>query len=88
MYMEEKGLGIIFYGELKFSSHYNNRIAMKSNRALGTIKHAFVSNDANTIKLFIVCHSCSQDIGLHSDCVEPSSHEKHLIIRSWYNFIR
>ena len=42
---EEKDLGIVFDGQLKFSSHIN-QIVMKVNRVLGIIKRTFASRDA------------------------------------------
>ena len=50
---EEKDLGIVFDGQLKFSSHINQTVA-KANRVLGIIKRTFASRDANTIRLLYI----------------------------------
>jgi len=50
---EEKDLGIVFDGQLKFSSHINQTIT-KANRVLGIIKRTFASRDANTIRLLYI----------------------------------
>ena len=58
--IEERYLGIIFDGDLKFASHVD-QIVMKANRVyslLEIIKFTFVSIDANTIRLLCVTLVC------------------------------
>jgi len=50
---EERDLGIVIDGDLKFTSHVNE-IVMKANKVLGTIKCTIISRDANTIRLLYI----------------------------------
>ena len=47
---EERDLGIVFDGDLKFTLHVN-QIVMKANRVLGIVKHTFASRDTQTVRL-------------------------------------
>ena len=50
---EERDLGIVFDGDLKFTSHVN-QIVMKANMSLGIIKRTFASRDIHTVRLLYV----------------------------------
>jgi len=70
---EERDLGIVIEGDLKFTSHVNE-IVMKANKVLGT---TIISKDANTIRFSVVHNPCSPNFGLWINYLESSSYKEH-----------